>query len=148
MAGTSTGGIIAAGLTAPKDPKDKKSKPAFEPEDLVELYEAHGQDIFSRSVFSRIRDFFGDPRSVSQERYDAAILTSLLVDKLGAGRISQARTKVVITAYDIEAPCAVFMTNCQSSDGARLPALSRPPPPKTCPPHHRSPSVSAFARRL
>ena len=56
IAGTSTGGIIAAGLTAPH-PHDV-SRPAATPADLVALYRDHGGEIFRNDVFTRMRRFF------------------------------------------------------------------------------------------
>ena len=66
IAGTSTGGIIAAGLTATRDGKN----PELTADKLIELYTAKGEIIFPRSknVFSRayrnIKSALG-PKSVS-----------------------------------------------------------------------------------
>src|SRR5437763_10829280 len=44
VAGTSTGGILAVGLTIP----DGDGRPKYSAEDMVRLYEAHGAEIFHR----------------------------------------------------------------------------------------------------
>ena len=115
IAGSSTGAIIAAGLSAPKP--GKPSLPAMSPAELLALYKPKGASIFSRDIFRRIREAFRDPRSIWQEKYDATVLEHELQKHLGNATVDQALTLVVLTAYDIENRCAVFMTNCPGSDG-------------------------------
>ena len=45
VVGTSTGGILAAGLTVPK----RNGKPKFRADDMVVLYAERGREIFDRS---------------------------------------------------------------------------------------------------
>lgn len=122
IAGTSTGGIIAAGLTAPHPKKPKK--PAASAEELLALYEQDGQAIFyDRSVFRRLRDglvnLFREPGSVVDEKYDAEPLEKRLKKQLGeTGKISERLTHVLITAYDIEKRDTVFMKSTPRSDGS------------------------------
>ena len=47
ISGTSTGGILALGLTAPNE----NGKPKFTASDLVEFYETRLNDIFNLSFF-------------------------------------------------------------------------------------------------
>lgn len=119
IAGTSTGGIIAAGLSSPSIADS--TKPAADPQDLLTLYEDKGNEIFNRGIFGRIRkgvfDFFDDPRSIFQEKYDSEALVSLLIAQVGNATLRQALTDVVITAYDIEKREAVFMSNTKDSEG-------------------------------
>jgi uncharacterized protein len=106
IAGTSTGAIIAAGLTCPK-PKTR-NKPAATPAELLALYEKKGPSIFKQTLISNLRSGFG----LGEERYDAGPLEMILQEMLGEDTaISQALTKVLITAYDIQNRCAVFLTN-------------------------------------
>jgi patatin-like phospholipase/acyl hydrolase len=51
VVGTSTGGILALGLTAPGE----GGAPRWAAADLVELYVREGPRIFHRSVYDRIR---------------------------------------------------------------------------------------------
>lgn len=107
IGGTSTGGIIAAGLTCP-NPKNKKIA-ACTPTDLVKLYANEGKDIFSSKLLSRILNVGG----WQEERYNAYELETRLQARLGANTlIADGLTKVLITAYDIHQREAVFMTNC------------------------------------
>ena len=115
IAGTSTGGIIATGLSAP-NPLDP-AKPAIDPNGLLKLYKDRGKDIFSRDTFRRIREVFSDPRSIWQERYDAHTLEAELQARLGLARLSAGLTNVLLTAYDIERRKAVFMTNTKLESG-------------------------------
>lgn len=100
-AGTSTGGIIAAGLTCPHP--DGSGSPAMSPADLVSLYETEGPQIFDAGFF---RDLH---RGLIDERYDEKPLEQKLAHYLGKGRLSEALGAVMITAYDIKGRETVFM---------------------------------------
>ena len=109
IAGTSTGGIIAAGLAAP-DPRAPET-PAMTPERLVELYRSDGARIFARDRFRNLREAFRElnTEAIFQEKYSADTLEELLDRHLGESRLRKALTNVVITAYDIEARDTVFL---------------------------------------
>src|SRR5438270_629061 len=57
IAGTSTGGILALGLTTPD--ATTPSKPRYRAEDLVALYAEKGPTIFGSSLFHRLITVFG-----------------------------------------------------------------------------------------
>jgi patatin-like phospholipase/acyl hydrolase len=104
IAGTSTGGILAAGLTAPH-PQDS-GRPAATPAELVALYRDQGGEIFENGVFTRMRRFFGNMFSgnfagLVEEKYNHEPLEDKLRKTLGGRRISDALTSLLITAYDI-----------------------------------------------
>jgi patatin-like phospholipase/acyl hydrolase len=112
IAGTSTGGIIAAGLTAPH-PQDM-TRPAATPAELVALYRDQGGDIFDQTFFRSVRKAFanifsGNVRGAFEEEYDHGPLEEKLRKTLGGRRISDALTGVLITAYDIGARTTVVM---------------------------------------
>jgi uncharacterized protein len=95
IAGTSTGGILACALCAP-DPL-----PASE---LVALYEDEGPNIFSRSLFQRIKSADG----LLDEKYDDAALDRALERFLGNKRLAEARPNLIVPAYDTALPGPYF----------------------------------------
>ncbi|MGH6915261.1 MAG: patatin-like phospholipase family protein, partial [Geminicoccales bacterium] len=112
IAGTSTGGILAAGLTAPH-PQDP-GRPAASPHDLVKLYRDEGGEIFQTGTFTSIRRCFGNVfagnlAGAVEEKYDHAPLEAKIRRTLGERRISEALTGLLITAYDITARATVVM---------------------------------------
>jgi patatin-like phospholipase/acyl hydrolase len=115
IAGTSTGGIVAAALAAPRP--GNPTQPAAEPEELVELYEQHGGKIFDRNFFTHLREVFRNLDCIMQEKYNANQLEKILQQKFGRAKVSDALTHLVLTAYDIEARNAVIITNTKPSKG-------------------------------
>jgi patatin-like phospholipase/acyl hydrolase len=105
ICGTSTGGIIAAGLTTPHPAGGDRA--AFTAADLVALYKEDGATIFSRPWWRALTSVFRDAA------YAAGPLEAMLRERLGDARLRDARTRVTLTAYDIEARRAVFMTNTE-----------------------------------
>jgi patatin-like phospholipase/acyl hydrolase len=95
IAGTSTGGIIACAVCAPEP------LPASQ---VVALYEEEGPEIFSRSIFQRIKSAGG----LLDEKYDSdaldATLSRFLADKL----LSQTRPDLIVPAYDTARPGPYF----------------------------------------
>ncbi len=65
IAGTSTGGIIAAGLTAPNPAN--KTQAAMDAAGIVSLYRDEGDEIFSRDRFRRIRESIFNPALLSRK---------------------------------------------------------------------------------
>jgi patatin-like phospholipase/acyl hydrolase len=94
IAGTSTGGIIALGVTAP----GAERKPRYAAADIVELYAEHGARIFSRSVWHRTRAF----GNALEEKFSARELEQVLDDYFGETKLSDALVDVLVTAYEIE----------------------------------------------
>lgn len=98
IAGTSTGGLIALGLTCP----GANGGPKLSAEEVVSIYVDEGERIFPRELFGRIRQFF-------EEKYPDDGLNEVLEERLGDARLGDALTSVIVTAYDIEARKPVFM---------------------------------------
>jgi predicted acylesterase/phospholipase RssA len=84
IVGTSTGGIIALGLAA--------GLPAQE---ILDLYVQRGRDIFRGLRLPRA------VRSLALVKYDERGLRDALTETLGAHRLGDSRTRVVVPSFDI-----------------------------------------------
>ena len=109
VAGTSTGGILALGLTVPGDAPEQARYSAA---DLVELYEKDGPKIFSRSVWHRMRAM----GNLAEEKYPSDGVDAVLEEKFGDARLSQALVPVLVTSYDIEVRRPHFFKSHKAKD--------------------------------
>jgi patatin-like phospholipase/acyl hydrolase len=91
VTGTSTGGILALGLTCP----GSDGRPMHPATDLVDLYVKKGADIFTQS-WVREREVLLQPK------YLASNLEQALADYLGDARLKDAVTRVTVTSYETE----------------------------------------------
>ncbi|CAL5001628.1 unnamed protein product [Urochloa decumbens] len=97
IAGTSTGGLVTAMLTAPS-PNDK-DRPIFAAKDINDFYLKHCPKIFPPKS--------GGPLGLLQSvalgpKYDGKYLHSIVRDLLGNTRVSQALQNIVIPTFDIK----------------------------------------------
>ena len=83
VAGTSTGGILTCIYLCP-DLGGDPARPLFSAEEAVELYMERGDEIFSVSLWQKIRSAGG----ALDEIYDAAELEETLDDYLGELKLS------------------------------------------------------------
>jgi predicted acylesterase/phospholipase RssA len=98
IAGTSTGGILALGLACPQ--------PKYSATDLASLYVEEGESIFPKRLIN--------VRQLYDEKYSAEGLERALLATLGDTRLTDARTRVLVTAYDIELRAPVFFRSEQA----------------------------------
>src|ERR1700730_10098034 len=99
VSGTSTGGIIALGLTKP-GPDGKAEKSA---NDIVQLYVADGATIFPSSLLQGLH--LGAIRGA---KYDGKGLESPPQQPFGEARLKDAVKPVLIPSYDIEKQVPIF----------------------------------------
>ena len=96
MAGTSTGGIVIAGLC-------KKDKPQYSANDLVEFYREYGPYIFKSSFFRRsILSWF------NCAQYSHKNIESILEKYFGDDTLQNTLNNVLLTSYDIQNNCPFF----------------------------------------
>jgi uncharacterized protein len=95
IAGTSTGGIIALGVSVPDT---NGGGPMWSAEQLAELYVTEGPHIFHHSLLRTIETVDG----VLHEKYSASGLEKALERYMGDTLLSEALTDVLITSYDIQ----------------------------------------------
>ena len=93
IAGTSTGGIITAMLTARGEGKNPKYSAA----EVRALYEKLGKKVFDTSALRRVRTL----RGIAAPKYSAAPLERLLREHLGDARLHSTLTNVLMPAYDM-----------------------------------------------
>ncbi|MCA8929496.1 MAG: patatin-like phospholipase family protein [Alphaproteobacteria bacterium] len=94
IAGTSTGGILAVGLTVP----GVRRKPKYTASDMVDLYANRGHEIFQRSFWRGLTSLGG----VADEKYPAEPLEAILDDYAGKAKLAKTLVPIVVTSYDIE----------------------------------------------
>jgi uncharacterized protein len=106
VAGTSTGGLIALALTAPGE----DGAPAWSAEQVAEVYEERGHEIFDTTLFQKLRS----ARGLIDERYDERGLERVVGDVVGQRRLSDALTDLVITAYETKDRFPFFFRSAQA----------------------------------
>lgn len=95
IAGTSTGGLISLGLTAPKKGSQEQ---LLTIQNLIDIYQKKGLQIFPRRIFNSLRSV----KQIFDEKYQASSLEGLLLELFGQTTLDQALTNLLITSYDIE----------------------------------------------
>jgi patatin-like phospholipase/acyl hydrolase len=106
VAGTSTGGILACGLTRP----GPDGRPLYSAQELAGIYVEEGPRIFHRSLLKRIFSVDG----WVDERYDEDGLDAALARYLGEATLSQALADVLVTAYEISDRLAFFFRSARA----------------------------------
>ncbi|WP_017654249.1 patatin-like phospholipase family protein [Fortiea contorta] len=102
IAGSSTGGILAAGLTKPHP--NNKSQPHFQAQDLIDIYRKHGERIFFESYILRLMQV----DDILQAKYSAKGREEVLTEFFGDTFLHEALTELFITSYDIELRMPIF----------------------------------------
>ncbi|XP_061343194.1 patatin-like protein 2 isoform X2 [Gastrolobium bilobum] len=99
IAGTSTGGLVTAMLSAPND----KQRPLFAAKDIKPFYMDHCPKIFPqvqhRGLWGSIQKLL---ISLGGPKYDGKYLHEVVREKLGETRLHETLTNIVIPTFDIK----------------------------------------------
>jgi uncharacterized protein len=105
VAGTSTGGILALGITKRNSDIKSKSEPEYAASELVEFYRKYGSKIFQEHILGPVDDLFFGSKFGPQGKQE------VLKNLLGETRVEDALREVLVTSYDIELRAPVFFTS-------------------------------------
>ncbi len=94
VAGTSTGGILALGLTIPKF----SGRPLYRAQEFVSMFEREGPRIFSRSLVRTLLT----TDSLFWKKYSSQGIEQVLREYFGDSRLRDAVTDVLIPSYEIQ----------------------------------------------
>jgi hypothetical protein len=115
IAGTSTGGLLTAGLTR----IDAAGRPKLSAEDAATVYVDYGAAIFHRPLLRNVLDHF----ALLLPKYPLAQLRKVLEleSVLGDGLLKDARTEVLILSFDVALPAPRFFTRWGAPGADGLP---------------------------
>jgi len=110
FSGTSTGGLIALALTAPKP---------IDADKLASFYTGDGPKIFDRSLLSEVTN----PRGVAGPLYGLGPLREAVETNLGTSKLSDATRDLLVCAYDMTKREPFFFKRwkAREPDGLDLP---------------------------
>jgi patatin-like phospholipase/acyl hydrolase len=94
IAGTSTGALIALILNV----KDANGKPKYSANEVVELYEKRGAEIFDMNLLRKIRSGLG----LFEEAYSNAGLKKIVETYFGKNTLKDTITEVLVPTYETE----------------------------------------------
>lgn len=108
IVGTSTGGIIALGLTIP----GANGQPRYSAADLTDIYVKEGKRLFSRSVWHRIHSADG----WVDEKYPSDGIEGVLYEYFGDATLKESLVDLVITSYELETRMPFFFKTRNARD--------------------------------
>ncbi|WP_414578847.1 LamG-like jellyroll fold domain-containing protein [Anabaena sp. CCY 9402-a] len=106
IAGTSTGGIVALGLTKPQ--LNATKKPAYTAKDLVNIFAEHGNVIFYEPLYAEL---LGEFDEILKPKYTSEGRSDILTQYFGSTTIVEAITEILIPSYDIEQRVPVLFSS-------------------------------------
>jgi uncharacterized protein len=112
IAGTSTGGVLALGLTKPQlslEPSDSTPVAQYTAEDLVELFVEYGAEMFYEPFWDKILGSIDD--IFVQPKYAADSREEVFRKYFGYAPLEANLTEVFVTSYDIEQRIPILFTN-------------------------------------
>ncbi|MEO0409621.1 MAG: patatin-like phospholipase family protein [Cyanobacteria bacterium P01_A01_bin.135] len=118
IAGTSTGGVLALGLS--KD--DGTGQPEYSAERMSEFYKTEGKTIFPQGTLNSAVQHLWRGFGISEEVYSHTGLEGLLKQEFGEATLGQSLCPVLISAYDIVDGEPIFL---KSWDDNHKPVLAR-----------------------
>ncbi|CAH2042646.1 unnamed protein product [Thlaspi arvense] len=117
IAGTSTGGLVTAMLTAP----DENNRPLYAAKEIKPFYLEHGPKIFPQnSPFSLVKKVAS---VLLGPKYDGQYLHRLIKGKLGNTRLHQTLTNIVVPTFDIKELQPTIFSSYQVKNKPSLDAL-------------------------
>lgn len=108
IAGTSTGGLLALGLTTPHP--EAPGRPQYSAAAIADLYRIEGPRIFSRSLLKRVLSV----GNLADEKYADDGLNDVLARYFGDARLKEALTNVLVTAYALEKRRSYFFKSARA----------------------------------
>ena len=101
MVGTSTGGILALGLSRPGSGRQAQ----FSARRVVKLYEEQGDKIFEYSLWRKLRTVGG----ILEEAYSHEVLEGILGKYFAGTTLGDCEVPTMVTSYDIQNRRTVFL---------------------------------------
>jgi patatin-like phospholipase/acyl hydrolase len=108
IAGTSTGGILALGLTK----RGTDGKLEYTAERGIKLYEDEGRNIFWRPLWRKIPVL----SRLLDEKYPSSGIDTVLGEYFGEARLKDAVRDVLVTSYDIEKSQPYFLKSTKANE--------------------------------
>ncbi|MCL6749981.1 patatin-like phospholipase family protein, partial [Nostoc sp. CCCryo 231-06] len=112
ISGTSSGGILALGLTKPRldlEATDTPPTAQYSAEDLLQIYLEYGAEIFYEpfweQILGQLEDIFVQPKYSSEGREE------IIRQYFGDTPLENNLKEVFVTSYDIEQRIPIFFTN-------------------------------------
>ncbi|KAM3092567.1 patatin-like phospholipase family protein [Phormidesmis sp. 146-12] len=109
ISGTSTGGILALGLTKRNSDSSINHEPEYTAAELVHFYRKFGKKIFSEYIPTSVDDLL-QPKFNPQSRQE------VLEELLGEACVEDALREIFITSYDIELRTPIFFTSNRKAE--------------------------------
>ena len=106
--GTSTGGLIALALTAPKT----NDTPMYKASDLVQFYKAKGKEIFHPSLLHRISYI----KKYNLKKYSLERFEDIARCVFKGTRLKDALTSVIIPSYELKRSIPWFFKSCKAQN--------------------------------
>lgn len=104
IAGTSTGGILALGLTRKNSDSSINREPEYTAAELVNFYRKYGQKVFNEYIPMDFDDLL-------QPKHNPKGKQEVLKNLLGEANVEDALREIFIPSYDIELRAPIFFTS-------------------------------------
>jgi patatin-like phospholipase/acyl hydrolase len=103
IAGTSTGGMLALGLTRKNSDSSINNEPEYTAAELVNFYGKYGEKIFNQNNLP------GSWDDLLQPKHDPKGREEVLKHLLGEAKVEDALREIFIPSYDIELRAPIFL---------------------------------------
>lgn len=112
VSGSSTGAVMALGLTMPGE----NGKPRFSPDNIIEFYEKEMAGLFQPGLLNNIRTLWG----YRSTKYSVNYMRKIVGKYFKGAKLSQSLTNVLIPAYEIESGRGFFFRRSEARKNAAL----------------------------